>query len=327
MTTLLTLSAQAQARDRIRIVGSSEVLGFAQPVAEQFVRHWHIAAPSLQVTGTGGGFDLFCAGVGFEHPDAVAAARPMSEAERAACAEQGVTEVTEIEFGRDAMVFIHAGQEPRIDLTRRQLFAALATEVAGETGIMENTAQRWSDVDPALPGTDILVMAPEPNTTAAIAFQELVLAEGCRSYPEIVALEESAQQRVCRSLRSDGRVVNAAKREDGVVAWLEANEHGYAVTSYTTYKKFPDRTAVNSIETVEPSDETIGSHRYPLVTGVYLYVKDRHVAEVPGFQKFLYELTSERALAPDGYLVEQGLVSLDEITRNRARDLALRLGM
>ena len=38
-------------------------------------------------------------------------------------------------------------------------------------------------------------------------------------------------------------------------------------------------------------------------------------------------LLALRALAPDGYLIEQGLVSLDDRGRNRARDKALKLGL
>jgi phosphate transport system substrate-binding protein len=249
----------------------------------------------LEITGTGAGFGLFCAGVGFEHPDAVAAARPMSAAERAACAERGVDSITGIEFGRDAMVLVHGGTKSGINFTREQLFGALAAEVAASGRLTRNTAKRWSDVDPTLPETEILVMTPEPNTSAAIAFQELALVEGCR--------------------------------EDEVVAWLEDNESGYAVINYTTYKDFSDRTAVNPIEAVEPSEETIGNNRHALVTGVYLYVKDRHAAQIPGLQQFLFELTSERALAADGYLMERGLVPLDDIGRNRARDKALKLGL
>ena len=325
--TLLLFTAQADARERIRIVGSSAVLGFAQPVAEQFARHWNNPAPALEVTGTGAGFELFCAGVGFEHPDIVAAARPMSDAERAACAEHGVDAITEIEFGRDAMVLVHAGSKPGISFTRAQLFGALAAEVAPQGHLTKNTAERWSDVDPALPATEILVMAPEPNTSAAIAFQELVLGEGCRAHPLIAGLDDVERERVCRSLRRDDHVINAAKREDEVVAWLENNQNSYAIVNYTTYMDFADRTAANPIDAIEPSEETIGNNRYPLVTGMYVYVKNRHAAQIPGLQEFLFELTSERALAPDGYLMEQGLVSLDDRGRNRARDRALKLGL
>ena len=52
-----------------------------------------------------------------------------------------------------------------------------------------------------------------------------------------------------------------------------------------------------------------------------------HAHALPGLQGFLYEFTSERAISPDGYLVtnEVGFVPLDDIGRNRARDMALSL--
>ena len=146
-------------------------------------------------------------------------------------------------------------------------------------------------------------------------------------YHIIDGLDDVERERVCRSLRRDDHVINAAKREDEVVAWLENNPNSYAVVNYTTYKDFADRTAANPIDAIEPSEETIGNNRYPLVTGAYVYVKNRHAAQIPGLQEFLFELTSERALAPDGYLIEQGLVSLDDRGRNRARDKALKLGL
>jgi phosphate transport system substrate-binding protein len=325
--TLLLLTAQIDARERIRIVGSSEVLTFVQPVAEQFALHWDQAMPALEVTGTGAGFELFCAGVGYEHPDAVAAARPMTEAERTACAEHGVREISAIEFGHDAMVLVHADHGSRIDLTRGQLFAALAAEVPSSDGLAPNRTKLWSDIDPTLPNSEILVMVPEPNTSAAIVFRERALPVGCRSFPLSEALGDAERARVCRTLRTDGRVVGAAKLGNQVLAWLEDNDYAYAVTDYTTYRHFAERTAVNAVEGVEPSAETIANGRYPLATGLYVYVKDRHVQPIPSLQQLLYELSSERALGPEGYLAESGLVPLDDRGRNRARDTALKFGM
>lgn len=324
---LLLVAAQADARDRIRIVGSSSVLALAQPVAEHFADHWHSPMPSLEVTGTGIGFGLFCRGIGFEHPDMVAASRPMTDAERQTCADNGVTSITEIELGRDAMTLVHANGGPRIDLTRGHLFAALAARVPREGEMVRNPVERWSDVAAHLPDEAILVMAPEPNTSAAIAFQELAMAAGCKEYPGMSTLAEAERVKACRTLRRDDHLVHAPKLERKVIDWLEDNPHGYAVTTFRTYQNFAGQLAANTIEGVEPTVETLAGGDYPLTTGVYLYVKDRHARPIPSIQQFLYELTSERALSPDGYLAEQGLVTLDEIGRNRARDAALQQGM
>jgi phosphate transport system substrate-binding protein len=58
---------------------------------------------------------------------------------------------------------------------------------------------------------------------------------------------------------------------------------------------------------------------------MYVYVKNRHIAEIPGLQELLYELTAEHTISPDGYLVSRGLVPLDDRGRNQARDMAISL--
>ena len=52
------------ARDYISIVGSSTVYPFSTVVAEQFGKSSQFKAPKVESTGTGGGFKLFCGGVG-----------------------------------------------------------------------------------------------------------------------------------------------------------------------------------------------------------------------------------------------------------------------
>ena len=54
----------AQARDQIKIVGSSTVFPYATIVAERFGSSGKFKTPVIESTGTGGGAKLFCAGVG-----------------------------------------------------------------------------------------------------------------------------------------------------------------------------------------------------------------------------------------------------------------------
>ena len=63
--------ANAQQRDVISIVGSSTVYPFATVVAERFGKAGSFKTPKIESTGTGGGFKLFCGGVGVQHPDIV----------------------------------------------------------------------------------------------------------------------------------------------------------------------------------------------------------------------------------------------------------------
>lgn len=69
------------ARDYISIVGSSTVYPFATVVAEQFGKTTDFKTPKIESTGSGGGFKLFSAGVGVEHPDITNASRRIKKSE------------------------------------------------------------------------------------------------------------------------------------------------------------------------------------------------------------------------------------------------------
>ena len=104
----LTLAGAAQAqsaRDYISIVGSSTVYPFSTAVAEQFGKtNSSFKTPKVESTGTGGGFKLFCGGVGTEYPDIANASRPIKKSEIETCAKNGVKEIIEVNIGFDGIV-------------------------------------------------------------------------------------------------------------------------------------------------------------------------------------------------------------------------------
>ena len=94
----------AQARDSLRLVGSSTVFPFASTVAERFGKGGKFKTPVVESTGTGGGFKLFCSGAGIDTPDINDASRPMTDSEKKACDAKSVGKVVEIKFGFDGIV-------------------------------------------------------------------------------------------------------------------------------------------------------------------------------------------------------------------------------
>ena len=64
IATIAATATAAQARDQLRIVGSSTVFPFSTTVAEQFGKTTSFKTPIVESTGSGGGMKLFCAGVG-----------------------------------------------------------------------------------------------------------------------------------------------------------------------------------------------------------------------------------------------------------------------
>ena len=84
-----TATQAADGRDYISIVGSSTVYPFSTAVAEQFGKTTKFKTPKIESTGTGGGFKLFCAGVGVDNPDITNASRQIKKSEMETCAKTG----------------------------------------------------------------------------------------------------------------------------------------------------------------------------------------------------------------------------------------------
>ena len=124
----------AAARDYVSIVGSSTVYPFATVVAERYGRSTGTPIPKIESTGSGGGMKLFCSGVGTSHPDITNASRRMKASEFKLCQENGVTDIIEVLIGYDGIVVANSKAKAPMQLTRKDLFLALAAKVPGPDG-------------------------------------------------------------------------------------------------------------------------------------------------------------------------------------------------
>ena len=178
LASLWALAIQpAQARDQIRIVGSSTVFPFSTAVAEEFGTITSFRTPVVESTGTGGGMKLFCSGVGTGHPDVTNASRRIKKSEMEKCASNGVTHITEIKIGFDGIVLANSLKAPMASFTLRHIFLGLAKQVpADKTGAMlrPNPYKKWSDIDPSLPEGKIEVLGPPPPSSAGVHIIEML---------------------------------------------------------------------------------------------------------------------------------------------------------
>ena len=180
---LLAFAAEAQARDQIRIVGSSTVFPFSTAVAEQFGQKSGMKTPVVESTGTGGGFKLFCGGVGEDTPDIANASRPIKKSELEACAKAGVTEVAEVKIGFDGIVLANSKQHAPFALSEKEIWLALAKEVPVDGKLVANPHRTWNQINPALPAEKIEVLGPPPTSGTRDAFVELVMDAPARRSP------------------------------------------------------------------------------------------------------------------------------------------------
>ena len=318
----------AQARDEIRIVGSSTVFPFTSMVIERFAQTTNYPAPIIESTGTGGGMRFFCAGIGEEHPDLTGASRPMRASEFETCVTNGVTEVTEIQIGYDGIVLANARGAEHMDITKEQLFAALAAEVEVDGEIVANPYTRWNEIDSSLPNVEIEVLGPPPTSGTRDAFVELVMEEGCETYEAIAALEDADEDRfeaVCATMREDGAFIEAGENDNLIVQRLQANPAAFGIFGFSFLEENRDAISGNSIGGIEPEFDSIASGDYGVSRSLFVYVKNAHVDVIPGMREFIAEYTSDGSWSPEGYLAGIGLIPLPDEIRDEQRTAAMNL--
>ncbi len=288
-------SSVATARDQIRIVGSSTVFPFSTAVAEQFGRSTDFQTPVVEATGSGGGLKLFCAGVGTNNPDITNASRRMKSTEFQLCQDNGVTDITEALIGYDGIVVANAKGGPVFSLTREQLVIALA-----EQGPKPST---WDEVDPSLPAIAIEVLGPPPSSGTRDAFEELVMHEAC----EGAGIE-------CEgiTMRDDGAFIESGENDNLIVSKLEANPNALGIFGFSFLDQNSDALQGSEVDGVEPTFDNIAEGDYPISRSLYFYIKNAHAGVIPGLQEFAAEFMSEDASGEDGYLLDKGLIPLNE---------------
>jgi phosphate transport system substrate-binding protein len=309
-------AALAQAlRDYVYVVGSSTVYPFSTIVAERFGRGSRYKTPKVESTGSGGGIKLFCAGIGTGYPDIVNASRRITPSEVDSCTANGVGEIVEVRIGYDGIVLANAIASPLLDITREQLYLALARRVPGEADgeLIDNPYTRWNEIEPGLPDLAIEVLGPPPTSGTRDAFAALVLETGCRRYPWIAELEvrePTRFRRICHTLREDGRYIDAGENDNLVVQKLQANPSAFGIIGFSFLDQNAESIQGSVIDGERPDFDNIAVAGYPLSRPLFFYAKKAHVPVIPGLREFLAEFTSERTWGDEGYLSYRGLVPM-----------------
>ncbi|WP_075187130.1 PstS family phosphate ABC transporter substrate-binding protein [Teredinibacter haidensis] len=319
-TTVAASSAFA-ARDSISIVGSSTVFPFSKVVAERFGKATKFKSPTVESTGTGGGFKQFCGGVGVNFPDISNASRRIKQAEFDNCQAAGVTEIVEVLIGYDGIVIANSVKADRANLSRKDLFMALAKKVPNPNGsetLIDNPYKTWKDVNPTLSATKIEVLGPPPTSGTRDAFVELAMEGGCQKFAWIKALkktDKSKYKEICHIIREDGSFIEAGENDNLIVQKLNANKNALGIFGFSFLDQNSDKVQASNIDEEQPTFETIADGSYPVSRPLYFYVKKAHVGLIPGITEYLAEFTSERAWGEEGYLADKGMIPLSEDER------------
>ena len=310
---LASCSESGEVRNQIRAVGSSTVYPFTTAVAEQFTtKNAEFGSPIVESTGTGAGLQLFCAGVGAQHPDIANASRRIKKSEFDACQANGVKDIVEIQVGIDGLALVEAANGPSMALTTAEVYRALAADPGGKP----QTAKTWRDINPALPAIPIQVYGPPSTSGTRDSLVELIMVPGCDSDPAMKALKDSDKdkhEQVCSKVREDGAYVESGENDNLIVQKLASNPNAIGVLGYSFLEENSGRIKGVTMNGIAPTYATISDFSYPGARAMFIYVKGAHLNAIPGLKQFLAEYAG--AWGPDGYLTRRGLIASPDAVR------------
>ena len=295
----------AQARDQVQIAGSSTVLPYASIVAEAFGENTDFPTPVVESGGSSAGLKRFCEGVGEGTPDITNASRRIKNKEIDKCGANGVTPV-EVKVGFDGIVLSNAKAGPAMNISREQIFLALAKNVVVDGAVVANPNKNWSDIDPSLPAEPIEVLGPPPTSGTRDAFVELVMEEAC---------QEGIEEDACGEIREDGAFIDAGENDNLIVQKLEANPAAFGIFGFSFLDQNADKIKGANVDGVEPTFDAIAAGDYPVSRSLYFYLKKEHVGVIPGIMEYVAEFTNDSAWGDEGYLTEKGLIPLPAADR------------
>jgi phosphate transport system substrate-binding protein len=256
--------AQSGAKDlsklsgSIRIDGSSTVYPFAQAAAEQF----QAQAPGVKITvaqsGTGGGFEKFCAG----ETDISNASRPIKEDEEVPVCEKAGIGFAELQVANDGVAVVTNKALDIQCMTTGQLKELWATD----------KVKRYSDIDPSFPDTEVSLFGPGTDSGTFDFFTDEINGE------------EGLTRKDYQPSEDDNVLVQGVAGDEGGL--------GYFGFSY--YEQNQDKLNLVGIDAgdgcVKPSKEAIQDGSYkPLARPIFMYPSDKALQkpEVKAFMDYV----------------------------------------
>lgn len=233
----------------VAVDGSSTVYPMSNTAAELLLEESPDVDVSVGFSGTGGGFEKFCAG----ETDISNASRPIKDEEKAAC-ESGGVENTELHVATDALtVVVHP------DLAVDCLTTDQVVQLFGPGSKVKN----WKDLDPGFPDQKITGFIPGADS-------------GTYDYmaADVVGDESEA-------LRED---FESSEDDNVLVQGVGGTKGGVGFFGYSYFEENADSLKAVSIDDgkgcVEPSVDTARDGSYtPLSRPLFIYVKNSAYSE------------------------------------------------
>jgi phosphate transport system substrate-binding protein len=228
----------------VAVDGSSTVFPMSNAAAELLSEENPDVQVAVAESGTGGGFEKFCAG----QTDISDASRPIEQEEKDACAKEGI-EYTELQVATDALtVVVH----PDLDVD------CLTTDQLVKLWEPGSKVTNWNQLDPSFPDEEISLFGPGSDS-------------GTYDYMAADVIGDESE-----TTRDD---YEASEDDNVLVQGVAGTEGATGYFGYTYYEENADSLKALSIDDgngcVAPSAETAQAGEYtPLSRPLFVYVKN-----------------------------------------------------
>jgi phosphate transport system substrate-binding protein len=251
-------SADAALTGSIRIDGSSTVFPFAEAAAELFNED----NPEVKITtgqsGTGGGFEKFCAG----ETDISDASRPIKDDEEAPVCDKNGVKYGEVQIANDGIAVV----------TNKALTVdCLTTDQLKQLWNKGSKVSSLAKLDPQLPDTKLSLYGPGTDSGTFDFFTKEINGE------EGVTRED----------------YQASEDDNQLVTGVAGDEGGLGYFGFSYYEANMDKLNLVGVDAgdgcVKPSKETIQDGTYkPLGRPIFMYPASKSLAkpEVKAFMDF-----------------------------------------
>jgi phosphate transport system substrate-binding protein len=266
-------SSSEELSGAIRIDGSSTVFPFAQAAAELFNEEQPGVKITVGQSGTGGGFEKFCAG----ETDISDASRPIDEEEEVPICEKNAVEFGEVQVANDGIA---------VATNKSLTIECMTVDQLKSLWQPKSKVKSYSDIDPSFPDTPVKLFGPGTDSGTFDFFTDVINGEEGASREDYEASEDDNQL-----------VTGVAGTEGGL---------GYFGLSY--YEQNTDK--LNEVQVdggsgcVAPTSETVQDGSYtPLARPLFMYPSREAIAkpEVKAFMDFI--IANQQAIAEAAQIV------------------------
>ena len=250
----------SQVSGSVAVDGSSTVEPMSKAASELLSAEQPGVEVAVAASGTGGGFEKFCAG----ETDISDASRPIKEDEEVPACEKNAVDYTELQVATDALT-IAVHPDLAID--------CLTTEQIGKAFVKGSKIKNWNELDPSFPDQEIKFFFPGADS-------------GTYDYMANDVFENESEE-----LRAD---VQSSEDDNVLVQGVSGTEGAVGFFGFTYYEENADKLKALKVENpgtgecVAPSVETAQDGSYaPLARPLFIYVNNAKYAESPAVKAYV----------------------------------------